>query len=353
MGDLIRESRRFKDRLKSAAATTSSASRERRRATSSSISTSFRWSFMVCCLYRSCRSFALIHAYTVNTRGKLLPNPKEDAIVALFYCLQSEADDLVGNGREEDRHVGVIAVGTDELRRVVGPTNYTFEVVDSEHDLLNLWIDKIRAWDPEIVAGYETVHASWGYLLERADAAYGTGSVAARSHCTDTFLFADWRLVEELGRVTAQGTGRFAAKASDRRGFNELSFSGRHLLPIWQTLEADNRLQQYTFENVAFHMLRRRCVPPFADLPAETDDQNARRVPHFSSETLSKWYTSGVPHQVARVFEYWRDRVEMDVEMLDEGEVISQTWCVGLPSCSTRELIKRSQRVRSSIRRRL
>lgn len=200
-------------------------------------------------------------AFAVNTRGKLLPNPKEDAILALFYCLQSEADDIVGNGRADDRHVGVIAVGTDDLRRVVGPTSYTLEVVDSEHDLIDLWIDKIRAWDPEIVAGYETVHASWGYLLERADAAYRALFSLHGERIRLTLFFAlEWSIVEELGRVAAQGTGRYASKASDRRGFNELSFSGRHLLPIWQTLEADNRLQQYTFENVAFHMLRRRWV---------------------------------------------------------------------------------------------
>lgn len=64
--------------------------------------------------------------------------------------------------------------------------------------------------------------------------------------------------------------------------------------------------------------------------PSQADVGNPRRIPHFSFETLSKWYTSGVPHQVARVFEYWCDRVEMDVEMLEEGEVISQTWCVCL-----------------------
>lgn len=78
------------------------------------------------------------------------------------------------NGRLSDTHVGVIAVGTTDLLRLVGKTDYVVEVVDTEHDLMNRFIDLVRdKWDPEAVAGYEVHHASWGYLLERAEAAHG------------------------------------------------------------------------------------------------------------------------------------------------------------------------------------
>lgn len=54
------------------------------------------------------------------------------------------------------------------------------------------------------------------------------------------------------------------------------------------------------------------------------------RTPKFSFETLTAWWNTKVPHQVARVFAYWINRVEMDVELLEEAEVISQTRCAQL-----------------------
>lgn len=52
------------------------------------------------------------------------------------------------------------------------------------------------------------------------------------------------------------------------------------------------------------------------------------RTPHFSFETLTTWYSSGDPNKLARVFDYYRNRVEMDIEMIVAAEVIEQNWCV-------------------------
>ena len=51
------------------------------------------------------------------------------------------------------------------------------------------------------------------------------------------------------------------------------------------------------------------------------------RTPHFSFETLRRWYNSDHTHHVARVFQYWINRVEMDVELLEENEDITRNWC--------------------------
>ncbi|ORY80222.1 hypothetical protein BCR35DRAFT_266236 [Leucosporidium creatinivorum] len=227
-----------------------------------------------------------------NTRGKLLPDPKHDEIVALFYCLKTENEDITFNGRSEDTHVGVIAVGDDKLKALLGHTDYVLKLVDSESELINEFIDMVRTWDPECVAGYEVHHASWGYLIERAQ--YGH----------------EWSITPDLGRVKRHDQGRHGDAKSDRWGFTQsstLNFTGRHVLPIWRILKADNKMQQNTFEHVAYHVLR-------------------QRTPHFSFETLTKWHTSDVPHRVARVFDYWRNRVEMGVEMLDAAETIEQNW---------------------------
>lgn len=117
-------------------------------------------------------------SFAANTRGKLLPDPKYDEIIALFYCLKTENEDIDFNGRSEDTHVGVIAVGDDKLKSLLGHTDYVFKIVDSESELINEFIDMVRTWDPECVAGYEVHHGSWGYLIERA--LHGHGELLPR-----------------------------------------------------------------------------------------------------------------------------------------------------------------------------
>ncbi|CEQ38813.1 SPOSA6832_00268 [Sporobolomyces salmonicolor] len=222
-----------------------------------------------------------------NTRGNLLPDPQHDAIEAIFYCLQSDNEDLHINGRSENTHVGVIIVGDEILKKKLGSTNYLVEVVEDERQLIDVWIDKVRfEFDPECLAGYEVHHGSWGYLIERAEYYYS------------------WNLVPELGRVKAFDTGKSGNAQSDRWGFNQhttLDFTGRHVLPIWRILKADNKFQQNSFEHVAYHILR-------------------LRTPHYSFAKLTEWFTSGSPRDFARVLGYWRNRVEMDVEMLVAAE---------------------------------
>lgn len=105
----------------------------------------------------------------------MLPNPQMDAIEVLFYCLQSDNDDLDANGRSDNTHVGVIVVGSDrEIKAKLGNVDYVVEVVDTERDLVELFVEKIRyEWNPECVGGFEVHHSSWGYLLERASYEFG------------------------------------------------------------------------------------------------------------------------------------------------------------------------------------
>ncbi|GAA5897069.1 hypothetical protein JCM5296_004286 [Sporobolomyces johnsonii] len=226
-----------------------------------------------------------------NTRGNLLPDPQHDAIEAIFYCLQSDNEDLHINGRSDNTHVGVIIVGDEKLKKHLGSTDYLVEVVEDERHLIDVWIDKVRfEFDPECLAGYEVHHGSWGYLIERAES------------------YFSWNLVPELGRVKAFDTGKSGNAQTDRWGFNQhttLDFTGRHVLPIWRILKADNKFQQNSFEHVAYHILR-------------------IRTPHYSFAKLTEWFTSDSPRDFARVLAYWRNRVEMDVEMLEAAEIIEQ-----------------------------
>lgn len=69
-------------------------------------------------------------------------------------------------------------------------------------------------------------------------------------------------IVDALGRLSRTNTGKHGSSTSDRWGFTQsstLDFSGRHVLPIWRILKEDLKLTGYTFENIAFHVLRYRC----------------------------------------------------------------------------------------------
>lgn len=46
-------------------------------------------------------------------------------------------------------------------------------------------------------------------------------------------------------------------------------------------------------------------------------------TPHYSQQTLYRWMSDGVVRHLAQVFEYWLRRVEMDLALLEDAEVIS------------------------------
>lgn len=142
-----------------------------------------------------------------------------------------------------------------------------------------------------------------------------------------TSRFADFDLVYEFGRIIEQSTGRHAGKDEDRWGYSQastLKISGRHMIPIWRILKSEVNLTSYTFENLVFHILRRRCVALPGWLISATLTSFVYSTPHYPTENLTTWYSDGIPEHTHRVFSYFLNRVEMDVEMLDEAEVVSR-----------------------------
>ena len=111
----------------------------------------------------------------VNTRGPLLPDPEKDQIECVFWCIQSNSEELTSNGIREGYHVGILVVAEQEavvgkFRRMVG---VTVEEEHSELDLITTLVDIVRALDPDILTGYEIHNSSWGYVIERARCTYG------------------------------------------------------------------------------------------------------------------------------------------------------------------------------------
>jgi DNA polymerase zeta len=228
----------------------------------------------------------------VNTRGNLVPNPEEDEVQCVFWCLQSDEDGLESNGIAEGTHLGIVALSEDGsmAQKIAKQVTCKVQEESSELDLIIRTVEIVRSYDPDILTGYEVHGGSWGYLIERARLKY------------------DYNLCDEFSRMKAQSHGRFG-KENDKWGFNQTStirVTGRHMINIWRAMRSELNLLQYTMENVAFHLLH-------------------RRVPHFSWSDLTRWYTNGKPRDLAKTVNYYVSRVQLDLEILEQNELIPRT----------------------------
>ncbi|KAJ5111121.1 C4-type zinc-finger of DNA polymerase delta [Penicillium argentinense] len=225
----------------------------------------------------------------VNTRGTLSANPEEDEISCIFWCIQSEDDDIEVNSHLPGVHVGMIYQGEGERpeAKISKALRTELDHEPTELDMINRLVDIVRYLDPDIMTGYEVHNGSWGYVIERARKKY------------------DFDICSELSRVKSQPNVKFG-KEDDRWGFEHASsirMTGRHMINIWRAMRGEMNLLQYSMENVVFHLLH-------------------RRIPHFSHRDLTQWYQSGQPRNLLRVVEYFTSRVQLNLEILEVNELI-------------------------------
>ena len=228
----------------------------------------------------------------VNTRGHLVPNPEQDEISCVFWCLQSDDEDLEVNGINEGTHVGILTLSEEGglAHKMQQHTAVEVEEESSELDLINRMVDIVRNYDPDILTGYEVHNGSWGYMIERARHKY------------------DYNLCDEFSRMKSQSHGRFG-KDDDRWGFNHTStirVTGRHMINIWRAMRGELNLLQYTMENVVFQLCH-------------------RRIPHYPFRDLTSWYKSNKPRDLAKVVDYYISRVQLDLEILEQNELVPRT----------------------------
>ncbi|THC91007.1 hypothetical protein EYZ11_009537 [Aspergillus tanneri] len=228
----------------------------------------------------------------VNTRSTLVPNPEEDEISCIFWCIRSEDEDFDVNSHISGAHVGMVFQGEVDRPdlKISKAIKIDVEHEATELDLINRLVDIVRWYDPDIITGYEVHNSSWGYVIERARKKY------------------DFNICDELSRVKSQAHGKFG-KDADRWGFNHTSsirITGRHTINIWRAMRNELNLLQYSMENVVFHLLH-------------------RRIPHYSFRDLTEWYQSGKPRDLVKVVNYFASRVQMNIEILETNELIPRT----------------------------
>lgn len=222
-----------------------------------------------------------------NTRGALMPNPEQDEIKCIFWCIQSDDQELDVNGVKGVTHVGIVALSDGDVssRKISQQIVAEVDEESNELDLINRIVEIIRDHDPDILTGYEIHGSSWGYMIERAKNKY------------------DYNLCDEFSRTKSNSHGR-CGKLNDEWG--TFRITGRHMINIWRAMRGELNLLQYTMENVVFHLLH-------------------RRVPHYSYQDLTTWYNSGKPKDLAKVIGYYISRVQLDLEILEQNELISRT----------------------------
>ncbi|KAJ2990166.1 hypothetical protein NUW58_g3089 [Xylaria curta] len=228
----------------------------------------------------------------VNTRGKLVPNPEEDEVQAIFWCSKSDEDFATESNVSLPMESGAIVLSEDgslaqTMRRLT-----TTEIVEesSELDLMVRMVEIVRSRDPDILTGYEVHGSSWGFLIERARIKY------------------DYDLCDEFSRMKSQSHGRIG-KEADKWGFNTTStirITGRHMINIWRSMRGELNLLQYSMENVVWHLLH-------------------RRIPHYPWRTLTDWYVGGKSRDLSKLLRYYLTRTKLDIEILEINELTPRT----------------------------
>lgn len=232
-----------------------------------------------------------------RTRRNLEPDPEFDPICALFYCLSS---DVLLRDSGTTQIEGAIVIDKESCSSaqasrsaapflfrcgVTGlPVTYTCDEKELFEEVSNI----IRKYDPDILVGYEVQMYSWGYLLQRAS----TLGV---------------NLCQQLSRVPGDSQQSHFMPEKDEYGadtMTEIHITGRIVLNMWRIMKTEAALNNYTFENVAFHLLH-------------------QRYPLYSHRTLSDWFDTHLHRW--KVMDHYVSRVCGTVQLLQQQDIIGRT----------------------------
>ncbi|KAG1864196.1 hypothetical protein DFJ58DRAFT_680547 [Suillus subalutaceus] len=212
------------------------------------------------------------------SRGNKVPDANVDGIVAIFFALGD--DDIHSVFHER----GILAVKNAQLdpRRI---RDFPLEIVVDELELLNRMVDIVVEFDPDIIVGWDVQSASWGYLNARGNH-YGF----------------------DIGELISRAPSKNAAAENDQwsqKTTTTFKVTGRHVFNVWRIMRVEQTLSMYSFENVAFQLLR-------------------RRVPRYTPEVLTTWYNSTDPVHTSRALRYFLERTIMTLEILQEAETTTK-----------------------------
>lgn len=225
----------------------------------------------------------------IQTRNDLKPDPDFDAISAIFYCVDGHyvSENKVVSSRGLVTYLNEIKV--KHIKHGVDVT-----LVNSESEVLEVLLLKIREWDPDILAGYEIEMNSWGYLIHRG-------------------YILNFNLLNSLSRVPMDKAVKHKDSKMNAEDYemgdmgdyySEVKIPGRILLDVWRLMKSEIALTSYTFENIAYHVLHRRYQK------------------HSFSHLTTMWMD---PMKLWIVLDYFMDRVTTTIELLKQLDLIGRT----------------------------
>ncbi|XP_020818110.1 DNA polymerase zeta catalytic subunit isoform X2 [Drosophila serrata] len=224
----------------------------------------------------------------VCTRGELQPDPMHDEIRCMFYAIEHSLPDE----SLPSKACGYIMVNNAQDLLSEGFTHgldrdIEVQVVGSEAEAFEALLVLCGRWDADIYAGYEIEMSSWGYVIDRAK-------------------YLCFNIAPLLSRVPTQKVRDFVDE--DREQFTdldvEMKLCGRILLDVWRLMRSEIALTSYTFENVMYHILHRRC-------------------PWHTPKALSEWFASPCTRWI--VMEYHLERVRGTLALLDQLDLLGRT----------------------------
>ncbi|XP_039603874.1 DNA polymerase zeta catalytic subunit [Polypterus senegalus] len=234
-----------------------------------------------------------------RTRRDLEADPEFDPICALFYCITSDAplpetDKMQLTGAiVVDKDCSSFGQGTRETAPLLvrsGITGLQVTYATDENQLFQELEHIIRRYDPDVLLGYEVQLHSWGYLLQRA-----------------AVLNVD--LCQQLSRVPGDSKENRFSTDLDEYGsdtMSEIHIIGRIVLNIWRMMKSEVTLNNYSFENVAFHVLH-------------------QRFPLFTPRVLSDWFDNKTDIYRWRMVDHYISRVQCTLQLLEQHDLIGRT----------------------------
>lgn len=170
----------------------------------------------------------------------------------------------------------------------------SMKLVDCEKDLIMELVKLVRAWDPDIFAGYEIELASWGYIIQRCQ-------------------MINIDIVPLLSRIPSQKIAKFKGNEEEMAAHEEFQgieyeseykLYGRILLDVWRLLRGEIALTSYSFENIMYHIMH-------------------RRYPLYSHEKLTRIWNESINRWI--VIEYYLDRAKGTLEIMNQLDLVGRT----------------------------
>ncbi|XP_024534003.1 DNA polymerase zeta catalytic subunit [Selaginella moellendorffii] len=240
-----------------------------------------------------------------ETRGSLRPDPHYDSISCIAIVV---ADDT------ETTRETIALIHDKELQDGKRPSDGlscspNTSYFPTEVALLQFFIELVRAYDPDIIIGWEIQRLSLGFLAERA-ANLGVGLLASISrtpprsghNSLSSTFFSDG---EKTGGI-AEANKTIIQDEWGRTHGSGIYVGGRTVLNLWRIMRGEVKLSNYTIECVGEEVLK-------------------RKVPRISWRDLTKWFASGAGGNRFRSVEYLINRTALNLQILDQLDIVNRT----------------------------